>query len=169
MEALSSFNIPFARASAGENRHQFKLENEFFSSIEDAMVQNGSFTVNVVLDKHSNYSFLHFQINGKIEADCDRCLMQRHWPVDAAYTLLIKYDQDVPNDTDEDVLYIPADTQEINVRAHLYEYVSISLPMAKYCEDIEESCNEEVTKYLDQETTHISNPLADQLKEVKFN
>ncbi len=180
MDALKRFSIPLKGLNSGLHEFKFDLDASFFSQFEESPIIEGQFTVKLGLDKRPEMLVLDFDFSGTIPTNCDRCLEAIQLPVDGQHQMVVKY-SDEERDQDEEIIYLPWETPELNVAPYVYENVILALPMIHTydCQAQEPfPCNEEMLKILDgetdpkpveeDETDQDDNPIWSELKK-KFN
>ena len=173
MGSLVNFSIPFRGLKSGTHQFDFQIDSTFFKHFKGAPIEEGEFEVSLLFDKRPDMFVLHFDIDGWMAAECDRCLVDIQLPVKDQQQLIIKFSEEVSEDPL--VEHISKDTQQLNVAKYVYEFIILSMPITKVydCENDEKPpCDEEMLTYLEnkegeQKEEEESNPLWEELK--KFN
>ncbi|HMQ05732.1 MAG TPA: DUF177 domain-containing protein [Saprospiraceae bacterium] len=129
MEALSHFSIPFKGLKDGIHRLVFEVEDSFFHYFSNDEIQSGHFQVVLHLDKRPSISILAFELEGKCNVFCDRCLAPIHLPVRGQFQLLLKPGE--PDDSTDEVMFIKPETSYLSLAQIIYEYIMLSIPMIK--------------------------------------
>lgn len=181
MKRHNTFNIPFKNAKLGLHEYNFQVDHDFFQEYESKTIEKGQFDIKVLLDKKETMLDLEFQISGKIDVPCDRCLAEIDIPVEAVERIVVKFDDFGKEDTDE-VIYIGTEETNLNVADLIYEFVSISIPFSNTidCESNDyKYCDEKVLDYymaLEEESEEAKEPekeekskIWDALKDIKLN
>ncbi len=173
MRHSSPYVIKIAGLSEGEFEYSFRLDDSFFESFENSPVKSGNFEVNVLLVKKSNHLELEFDFVGVEDTVCDRCLADISLPVEGILPLIIKYSDEVREE--EEVVYIPYNSPNVDLKRYIYELVCLLVPMRKLCEDAEGNntgCNIEELNINDNleedQSEETNNPFADSLKNLKL-
>lgn len=174
MDYLSTFNIPFLHLPAGSHKFQYDINNKFFESFENAVVQKGKAHIDLDFNRQENILILNFEITGAIDVECDRCLGRFDFPVHEKHELIIKLVADVANaEEDAEIISISDQEHTVNVAQHIYDYMSLDLPYRKVHPDNENgesTCDPEFLKQIDQLSQHEENhndPRWDALKKIK--
>jgi uncharacterized metal-binding protein YceD (DUF177 family) len=104
-----------------------------------------------------------------VEIACDRCGNMRPLELWDEFNILVKLveDPEIMNQQEEDpdVYYISKGESHLHVSDWIYEFINLSIPMQRMCNDKEIGgpyCNKEVLemlKKLDSEKNQASNPL----------
>lgn len=157
MEFPEFYNIQFDRLKLGKHEFNFNPDEAFFNCFEKSTVKEGDISVLLVFFKQSNTFFnLDFYIKGITKQICDRCLSDFELSIDEKYNLIIKFksedaESDVKNKPiDDDIIFLTPETKEINVAQYIYEFINLSIPMKKACEEPNENCDTEILKKLNQ-------------------
>jgi uncharacterized protein len=129
-EMSGSYIIPLSGLKEGHHTVDFEIGNEFFEHFEESEVKEGSLFANVEMDKRSSHIDLIIGVSGSVRVSCDRCLEMFSQPVESKNRLLIKFGKSL-DDTDPDILSMPADQNELDLQQHLYEYIMLSLPIKR--------------------------------------
>jgi uncharacterized metal-binding protein YceD (DUF177 family) len=154
---MRQYDIHFVGLGAGEHIFEYKIEDSFWGLFPESQIQKGKCAVVLTFDKEASHFVLNFNIQGNIIVDCDRCTAEINYPVFNNFTLYVKFDDERNTGTSEDndeVIYISRGESAINVAQYIYEYISLSIPMVRNCDFLEEqfkNCNQEVLKKLNNE------------------
>lgn len=175
MQPLEQFSIPIKKIKSGIHQFDFQLDKTFFKSFKDSMVQDGTFNVQLEVDKRPDMFVLDFEFTGTVKTTCDRCLVDIDLPVEGKEQLIVKLAEE-PSEEDE-IIYITDRLIKFNVAKYIYEYVSLSLPIVKVydCENDDPiPCNETILDILDPEEREEPeekqvNPIWDELKKLNKN
>ncbi len=173
MASLNNFSIPVRGIKSGLHQFKFHLDSTFFTEFEDSLIGESDVDILLDFDKRPDMFVLDVDVQGTVKAECDRCLADIHLPVDGQFQLIIKL-SDHESEVDE-VVYLPAETTEINVAKYIYEFVGLSVPMMKIydCQnDNPPPCDQAVLKRLEQEEEDqkaTNNPIWDELNKLSGN
>lgn len=154
MRVSDHFSLPYTGLKDGIHHYTFEAGSDFFSEFDHSPVQDGTFTIDVTLDKRTGLSELFFSIQGYKLATCDRCLADIKLPVTGEYKLLVK----VANDStdDDEIIYISEDEAKLYLGQVIYEYICLSIPITQLydCQnDIPKPCNDDVIDRINQADT----------------
>jgi len=172
MNVLDHFSVPYKGLGSGVHHLEFSVESDFFKEFEDSHIDNGSFVVKVELDKRHDHSILLFDIEGKTNTSCDRCLASIHLPLQGHFKLHVKYGE--KEDSDDEIMFIHPETSVLNLAQITYEFILLSMPMIKTydCEEDENPpCNLQVLNALNNEakaTSTEEGSIWDTLKNIDF-
>lgn len=154
---MSSDKNIFAIAYIGLKKeiHHFEcqLDASFFSNAESLDLQEANIHVEVTLDKRLEPYVVDVLINGNITTACDKCASALVLPIIGHQCLYVKFTGADSDDTsiDDDILVIHRDDPEIDLHPFLHDYVQLSLPLSKVCEDPGNTqyCDKEVVRILE--------------------
>lgn len=146
MKAFNDYKIQYASLKLGTHVYGFKVENKFFEEFDCLDYIAASFNVEVALVKQSVMMLLEFSFDGAITVPCDRCLDDVEIPVVGVEKLIVKFGNEVYNETD-DILILPENENEINVAKYIYEFIQLNIPQKKAHQ--QGACNQEVIEKLE--------------------
>jgi uncharacterized protein len=124
------FSIPISGLKAGDNSFDFEINNGFFELFEDSEVKKGTLKAIIDAGKRSSHIDLVIRIKGIITISCDRCLGEFNQPVDCENRLLVKFGK-THDESDTDLIIIPADESELDLKQYFYEYILLALPIQR--------------------------------------
>jgi uncharacterized metal-binding protein YceD (DUF177 family) len=124
------FNIPVSGLKEGRHSYDFEINKEFFDQFEESEIKEGSLTAVVVADKLNTHIDLSVSIEGSVNVPCDRCLKLFRQPVSCMNRLLINFGREADY-SDPDIVTIPADEQELDLRQYFYEYILLAMPIQR--------------------------------------
>ncbi|MGV8828500.1 MAG: YceD family protein [Breznakibacter sp.] len=152
MDKLKDYTIAFKGLSDGKHEFVYHLDDSFFSQFDASLVETGDLKAMVGLLKSQTMLNFSFEIRGKVESVCDKCLGALEIPVRYRGDLLVKFGAEY-DEPSEDIIVIPHDEYEINVAQWLYEFICISLPIRhvhKKDKDGNLACDPEMLEKLNQ-------------------
>ncbi len=159
MKSLSVFDISFTGLSNGVHRFDYELSELFFAEFGDDEFVRALVKVDVDLDKRDNILTLMFRINGDITTLCDRCLEEVTLHINETRVMLVGFEGNEKRPVDaDDIVVLDHKEHVLNVAQHMYDYVSLSLPMRRVHEEGE--CDEEALRIIQQKLS-VNEPTAD--------
>ena len=169
-----TYCIPVSGLKEGVQSFEFRIGKEFFGRIEESEVKEGDLAVIVEAEKHSSHAGLKIHISGKVMISCDRCLEYFAHPVECRNNLLIKFGK-LFDDSDPDIITIPAGENELDMAQYFYEYIMLALPIQKVHpadKNGKSTCNPEMIKKIKAHTVNEDenkDPRWDELKKLIHN
>jgi uncharacterized protein len=153
---MERYRIHILGLSISIHPFQFEVDNEFFKKYGSGLVSNGSFTVNLTLDKRETFLEATFAIKGSTKLICDRSLDEFDFEINKTSKLIFKFgDEDA--EISEDVVMIHRGTETLELGQYIYEFIALSIPMKKlhprFKEDRDDLDEEEVKLIYTSETT----------------
>jgi len=168
------FTIPLSGLNEGGHSYNFEIGDEFFDLFEGSEITSGDLNAVVELDKRSTHMDLRFTVKGQVTINCDRCLEPFSQPIACENRLLIKSGKDW-DENDPDMLTIPADEYELDVKQYLYEFIHLALPIKRthpLDKEGRSTCDPGMLKKINEHTVNYekdSDPRWDELKKLMNN
>ena len=172
MKKLNEYTVSFADLKIGEHSFDFHVDSAFFESFPESEIRRADVNVALVLDKQESMLALHFDLEGDVEVTCDRCLDEFRFPIKTEERLIVKFGKEY-EELDDDMIVIPAKTHHIDLQQHIYEYITLTLPMQHIHPDLPDGasgCNQTMLKHLNTiKTAHHADPRWDVLRDFINN
>ena len=150
MKKLRDYEIGIAKLSNKTHLYEFDMDDSFFDLFGKEIIQGGSLTAHVELDKTESLLTFRIGIKGRVRLICDRSLDEFDYPIDVQGSFRIKYGEENA-ELDDDLWQITPNTQSVNVAQHLYDYIGLAVPMKKlhprFVEDDDEDDNRDILIY----------------------
>lgn len=172
MERLRNYDISFSGLKAGKHEFRLEIDKEFFQLFDtEQEFTNPRITADVLLDKHSTFLEFDIKVNGTVELVCDITTENFDHPVENDIRVLVKFGEEY-DDSEEDVITIPANDHAFNIAQLVYESVVLSIPMKKVSPEVSDEDLAILDKFSPKETEeeeeeHKSDPRWDALKNLK--
>lgn len=124
------FTLPIGGLKEGRHTFDFEINNEFFDLFEESEIKEGELTAIAEMDKRSSHIDILITIKGKVKICCDRCLDMFFHPLSSESRLLVKFGRE-RNDDDPDILTLPSDEHELDMKQYFYEFIHLALPIQR--------------------------------------
>jgi uncharacterized protein len=166
-----SYTIPLVGLKEGHHVIDFEIGKEFFELFEESEVKEGNLIAYVEMDKRSSHIDLSVKISGSVSICCDRCLEMFFQPVDCTNRILVRVGKSM-EDNDPDIITVPADDHELDLKQHIYEFIHLALPIKRVHPDDSDgnsTCDPEMLKKLSElivEEETENDPRWDELKKL---
>jgi uncharacterized metal-binding protein YceD (DUF177 family) len=144
-----AFEIAFVGLRPGLHEFEYRIEDKFFTDFGPQEFNNCQTTIKLKLDKHQGFMQLNFDVDGKVESNCDRCgnpLTVQLWD---EFKLIVKLvdDPDTMNSQEEDpdIYYLDRHESHLSIASWIYEFITLSFPLQHICpenEKGESTCNQ---------------------------
>jgi len=147
----SPYTIKFGGLPAGLHEYEFKLDHTFFTRFESSEIERANLDVKALLTKQNSLLQLKVDIEGTVGLDCDRCMKDFDFPIEASESLVIKHGE--PAESTDEILVIPEGLEEFDVSHYLYEYIVLAIPARRVpCEIDEEEfeCDQQMIDKLEK-------------------
>jgi uncharacterized metal-binding protein YceD (DUF177 family) len=168
------YALPISGLKEGRHYYDFEINKEFFEQFEESEVKEGNLKAVIEADKRSTHIDLVIRIRGDVRISCDRCLGVFSQTIDCENRLLIKFGK-VHDESDPDIITMPADENELDLRQYFYEYIVLALPIQRVHpndKNGKSTCNPEMLKKLKEHLVNEENgtdPRWDELKKLVNN
>lgn len=151
MKPLKQFSIPFTGLKIGKHQFEFEVDNSFFDAYEYSLVKKGNLKALVELDKQETMLILQFNIDGTIELECDKCLSSFNAPINISERQIVKFAEDDLESDDLEIIILNKKESEIDISGMMYEFITVSVPYIKVCEENGEGvqCDQEMIARLE--------------------
>lgn len=155
MATNRAFEIAFVGLKPGVHEYDYEVDSKFFADKGVDDVVNVQAKVKLQLDKKSSFMLLKFDVGGTAVVDCDRCgnpIPKDIWDEFNMVVKLVENAEEMNNtEEDPDVFYLPRTESHLDVSAWIYEFVLLSIPSQKMCDNEGgPQCNKEVLDKLKQ-------------------
>jgi uncharacterized protein len=163
--------ITISGLKEGHYLYDFEIGKEFFEDFEESEIKEGNLSASIELDKRSSHFDLIFKIRGEVRICCDRCLEMFLHPIECDNRLLVKFGVKW-DENDPEIITVPADEHELNIKQYLYEFIYLALPIQRIHpenENGESTCDPEMIKMLQQHIVNeekMNDPRWDELKKL---
>ena len=149
------FEIAFVGLKPGIHEYKYEVDNRFFANYSQADFTNCHVSINCKLEKNTSFMMLKFEIGGSVNVICDRCGNTLTMDLWDEFNMVIKQvenpDEMNENEVDPDIFYISRTESHLQLADWIYEFVSLSIPMQRMCDEKEmggPQCNKEILAML---------------------
>ena len=146
-----NFIIPLDGLAAGRKEFFWQAGKEFLESFGNTEILDAELDIKVTAEKSGRYTGVDCFVEGSVTVECDRCLEDLEIPVELDVLLSVKFGDSESSEENQDgereVIFLPVDNTEFDVKQVVYDYVCLSLPLQRVHED--GKCNPEALKYLE--------------------
>ena len=125
------------------------MDESFFNLDEQIEVRRADVDVTLEVTRKSENTFrLEISCKGTVTIPCDRCLDDLDLPVDLDYRLNVEQMGTELDDSNDELLIVPAEWRELDTAPLVRDTVLLALPMTR-CHENEDDCNPEMLNVLD--------------------
>jgi uncharacterized protein len=161
MDFLSRYDIAFRGLKEGNHRFVFEIDDRFFETFENSLVNKGKIKAKVTLQKQSTLLIVGISVKGTVVLMCDRCLEDFDQQVKNKSQLIVKFSSE-QEELSDDLIVLAVDEHQINIAQYLYEQIILGLPMKHVHPTNKEGnsdCNPEMLEKLKQYLIDDETPL----------
>lgn len=180
MNFRREFEIAFVGLKQGIHQFEYHVDDKFFANYGNQDFTNCNADIKLELDKKNSFMLLKFDVDGSIDASCDRCgnpLTIQLWDEFKVMVKLVDNPDEMnEQEEDPDVYYISHSESHLHLADWIYEFINLSIPLQKVClvnDKGESQCNKEVIAKLaqtEEKNNNKSNPMWKALNKFKdFN
>ena len=172
------FEIAFVGLKPGIHEYNYEVDNRFFANYSQADFSNCHASIHLKLEKNTSFMMLKFEIGGSVDVICDRCGNTLNMELWDEFNMVIKQvenpDEMNENEEDPDIFYISRTESHLQIADWIYEFVSLSIPMQRMCDEQEmggPQCNKEILAMLKKMGSGVveNHPLQKGLEKFKKN
>jgi len=127
---VKAFSVNIIGLSYKAHEFEYEFGSAFFEKYGNDLVSDGTFSANVVLDKHETFIDAAFKIKGEAKLICDRSLEPFDFPIDIKTRIMFKYGEEEAELSDE-IIIISRDRVSLELGQYMYEFISLSIPIKK--------------------------------------
>jgi uncharacterized protein len=144
LKALKQFSIPFTGLKLGKHQFEYEIDKSFFDAFEYSLVKDGALKATVELDKQETMLILHFDIEGTIQLNCDKCLSEFAQPIEIKERQIVKFAEDNLESDDLEIIVLGKKESELDISELIYEYITVAVPYINKCEQVNKECDQEM-------------------------
>ena len=138
MSLRREYEIAFVGLKPGVHEFDYKVDDRFFEDFQEQDFKNCKAHVKLLLEKSSSsFMILKFEMGGTVEVVCDRCSNDLPMQLFDEFVVTVKMveEPEAMNEQEEDpdVYYISKTESLLDVKAWIYEFINLSIPMQKTC------------------------------------
>lgn len=124
----TAYTINLRDQQTAVQTYEWKVDETFFSAIEDAQIQEGTVAVTLEVERLAAASYdLHFSLKGLVTVECDRCMEPMSQPIEGEATLRVKLGEE--DSDDGDIITIPEERGTLDLQWHIYEQIALQVPL----------------------------------------
>ncbi|UWX60292.1 DUF177 domain-containing protein [Chryseobacterium oranimense] len=175
MDKLRNYDVSFSGLKNGKHVFKFEIDKTFFQLFDtEQEFTNPKITADVFLEKHTTFLEFEIKVHGTVTLVCDITNDEFDYPIENEIKILVNFGEEY-DDSNEDVITIPASDHAFNVAQLIYENVQLSIPMKKISPNVSDEDLEILNKFSpkdieeSEEEEHDSDPRWDALRKLKDN
>ena len=144
--------IKYKTFEQGTYEIDYQLDKDFFGMFPESEFKDGEVSVKVLMQVSLAGLNFGFEVSGSVKTECDRCLEIFDQEIEGSYNLDVKFSDTQTDSGDDDVIFLPTEETEIDLKHHIYEYVVLSVPPRRVHPEDENgipACNPEMVEALE--------------------
>lgn len=170
MGKFTEYKLMLKSLPEGNHVFEYHLDKQFFINMENADVRDADVMVTLAVEHRGGVYCLDFHLEGVLTVLCDRCLDELELPIDATYTLNVKYGEEYNDDSDT-LLIIPESDNYLNVAYMIYDTAVLAIPPRHVhpqgkCNRAMSALNKKYGVKADDEDTELENELMAEIDDV---
>ena len=139
----------------GTHAVECHVDESFFDGQEQIEVRHADVDVTLEVTRKSETTYhLEVTCHGTVTTSCDRCLDDLDLPVDVNYRLNVEQMGTELDDSNDELLIVPAEWRELDAAPIVRDTVLLALPMT-HCHENEEDCNADMLDVLDSHRVEV--------------
>jgi len=146
MCSLERYEIDLKALTEDTTPLEWQLDSQFFQSLEDAQVQNGSLHVSGSIRKAVGFFELLLHTEGTVQVPCDRCLDMMDQPIEANLRLVVKLGPEYQEE--DDIITVDENEGVLQTAWFIYESIVLAVPIQHVHQPGE--CNDAMMRVLEE-------------------
>lgn len=142
------FDIPFVGLKIGNHEFNYLIDSEFFDDLDYSPITHADLEVHLELEKKEVMFIAQFSVKGIVTADCDRCNTPVKVQIQGELKIIYKFGHEESDD--ENLIVLPPEAYQINVKDPIYQMIILAMPNRVVHPDGE--CDKEMEELLNRYT-----------------
>lgn len=119
----------------GKHEFQFNIDKDFFQVFEASPISEGDVLIKLIFEKNSSFFELHFEVDGTVNTECDRCAEDFALEIFADYDFFVKFrdEEKTLKESEAEVIWINRNDTHLDFGQLIYEMIVLSIPMSRNC------------------------------------
>lgn len=139
---MGAYRVNIVGLSNRVHHFHYEVGGDLFGEYGSDLLSEGSFTVDVSLDKRETFLEADFSIAGTARLICDRSLEPFDFPVRTRRKVVFKYGDQDEEITDE-IMIIHRDTAWLELGQYIYEFIALAIPLKKLHPRFQDTADDE--------------------------
>jgi uncharacterized protein len=163
VKKFTEYIIPFSGLKQGEHQFDYCIKKDFIQRFENEDLLDSDINLLVNLVKSHRILHFHFQFQGTVTVECDRCLDPIDLPMNSNTKLIVKL-EDI-DEFEDDIVYLKPDESEFDISGFVYESILFAIPPRNVHD--EGKCNPEMIEKLEKLLVKNQDPADPRWNELK--
>lgn len=152
MSSMRDYIVDFKKLGEGEHKLKFRVDNTLFEEFKFDEINNCDIKILAELNVESSLISIVLKIKGSVNVQCDICSEFFDMPIKKKVNLYFRMTDEQIEDESE-VIYIPTESETIDLKKHIFDYIVLSLPIKRVHpldDKGNKTCNPEILKILNE-------------------
>ena len=171
---MNYYEIKFNGIKDGSHSNSFEIKDKFFDTFENSEIKQAEITASTTLNKQENKTTLNISLVGTVNnIPCDICTDKIDIPISSKTKYIVK-ERKNNNSYNEDVIFVDALENTINLKNYFYEMITLALPAKrqhKFNSTNNIECNKEMINLIEKYSytnNEIIDPRWEALNDIKL-
>lgn len=155
---FKEYIIPFVGLKIGKHQFDYEINNAFFELFGFDEFNDVDVKVSLLFEKKPTMLELTFEIDGKVNVDCDTTMESYNEEIFNELRLIVKFG-DAYEEVNEELVVLPHGEFQLEVQQFIYEAIVLAMPLKRVHPGVEDGTLdskilkklEELTPSLDEE------------------
>jgi len=136
-KVFKDYTIPFVGLKIGKHQFEYEIDNSFFELFDFQEFNAADVKVDLLLSKKANMLELDFEVQGKVNLDCDLTLEPYDQEIENELRIVVKFGDDY-EEVNEELLILPHGEFEVEIQQYIYEAIVLALPAKRIHPGVED-------------------------------
>ena len=127
---MGAYGINIVGLSNKVHHFSYEIGEKFFRQYGSDLLSEGSFHVDVELNKHETFIEAAFKIKGTAQLVCDRSLETFDYPIETGRKIVFKFG-DANEELSDEIIMIHREAAVLELGQYIYEFIMLMVPMKK--------------------------------------
>ena len=171
---MDYYKIKLTGIKDGVYSNSFEIRDEFFETFSQTEISSADIIAKTCLIKKDKKTTLEVEINGVInKIPCDICTEEIQVPISSRTSSIIQ-ESGKEEATEEEIIYIQENKNDLCIKNHLYEMIILAIPKKRQHQlnsINKDECNKEMVNLINKysiKTKKIADPRWEALKDIKL-
>ena len=118
-------DIPFVGLKQGVHNFNFEIGNTFFDDFPFSIIEEGTISVELSLDKKDTLMVGTFKVLGTVLTNCATCNELFDAPIEGEMNIYYKFGHE--KEEDENLIVLPPEAYKIEPAQQIYEMITVTI------------------------------------------
>lgn len=127
---MGAYGVNIVGLSNRIHHFNYEIGEPFFRQYGSDLLSEGSFHVDVELNRHETFIEAAFKMKGAARLVCDRSLEPFDFPIETGRKIVFKFG-DANEELSDEIIMIHRETAVLELGQYIYEFIALMVPMKK--------------------------------------